>query len=321
MGAGPDAARKVSVLTVLPLYLAMAIAVGFVDHHVRAYPADAYTKHVPEVMTGQAPPPGRYRVLAPAVYDWMTRVTGSQPENSWLVFRFLCLVAAFSAGHVLYRTWLPASGAVAGNAIVATLLPLTFTNSVPQPDHLMELVLFTLGCACIARGWRTSFLIVLALAALNRETAFLLVIVFAGVERLSARGVRWIAAAVLTWAVVYVGLRWRLGFVAYDAWEFGNTWKRMFRWPVEAYQRDLYYRIYGWFFIVLIAGPLVAIARTWSAQPHFVRAAVGLALPIFVVIGVTFSSVMEPRIFTPLLPILAAGVMVGLTPDRLARTD
>jgi hypothetical protein len=299
-------------LVVLPLYLAMAMALGFVDHNVRPHASDSYTKFVPEMIAGQAQPPARYRVLAPALYDWLTRATESQPENSWLVFRFLGLVASFAAGHLLYRTWFSTAGAVAGNALVAALLPLTFTNSWGQPDHFVELALFSLGCACLARRWHIAFLAVLALATLNRETAFLLVVVYAGVEGLSLPAMRRIAAASAVWAAVYLGLRWKLGYAPYEAWWFGNNLNQLVHWPVSAWQRDLYYRVYAWFFVAMLAGPLVIIARTWATQPRFVRAGVGLALPLFVVIGVTFSSVMEPRIFTPLLPLLATGMLFAL---------
>src|SRR5690242_7930273 len=113
----------------------MAVALGFVDQTVRPHVSEAYEKYVPEVVSGQAAAPARYRILAPAVYDWMTRGTGSQPENSWIVFRFLCLLAAFVAGHILYSTWFSGAAPVAGNALMAALLPLTFTNSYGHPDH------------------------------------------------------------------------------------------------------------------------------------------------------------------------------------------
>ena len=303
-------------LVVLPLYIAMAMALGFVDHRVRPHAETAYAEYMPQVLNGQAGAPARYRVLAPTLYDWLMKATGSQPENGWIVFRFLCLVAVFVCGHLLYRTWFSTGGAVAGNAIVAALLPLTFTVSWGHPDHFVELALFALGCACAVRRWFVPFLAVLVLATLNRETAFLLVVIFAGVEGMSAPALRRIGVAALTWAVVYAGLRWRLGFSPYDPWQYASNIYFLFTWPGFAWQRDLYYRAYAWLFVVLLGAPLVIIARTWAAQPRFVRAGVGLALPLFLVIGFTFSSIMEPRIFTPLLPVLATGMLFGLfVPD------
>jgi hypothetical protein len=301
-------------LVVFPLYLAMAVALGFMDHHSRAHTEKAYAEYMPEVLSGQAGAPARYRVLAPTLYHWLMKATGSQPENGWLVFRFLGLVAVFASGHFLFRTWFSTGGAVAGNALIAALLPLTFTVSWGHPDHFVELALFGLGCACAVRRWFVPFLAVLVLAALNRETAFLLVVLFAGVEgfSFSMPALRRMAIAAVTWAAVYAGLRWRLGFVPYNAWEVTNNFNRLLRWPVTAWQTDLYYRAFGWFFVPLLGAPVITIVRTWSAQPRFVRAGVALALPLFLAIGVTFSSVMEPRIFTPLLPVLATGMLFAL---------
>jgi hypothetical protein len=299
-------------LVVLPLYLAMSMALGFMDHHSRAHTEKAYVEYMPEVLSGQAGAPARYRVLAPTLYDWLMKATGSQPENGWLVFRFLGLVGVFASGHLLFRTWFSTGGAVAGNAIVAALLPLTFTVSWGHPDHFVELALFALGCACAVRRWFVPFLAVLVLATLNRETGFLLVVFFAGVEGISAPAVRRLGIAAVTWAAVYAGLRWRLGFVPYDPWQVGPNLGFLFEWPVTAYQRDLYYRAYAWLFVPLLIAPVIAIARTWTAQPRFVRVGVGLALPMFLVIGFLFSSVMEPRIFTPLLPVLATGMLFAL---------
>ena len=299
-------------LLVLPLYVAMAMALGLVDHHSRAHADKAYVEYMPDVLSGQAGAPARYRVLSPLLYDGLMKATGSQPENGWLVFRFLGLVAVFAAGHLLYRTWFSTGGAVAGNAIVAALLPLTFTVSWGHPDHFVELALFALGCACAVRRWFVPFLAVLVLATLNRETGFLLVVIYLGVEGLTAPALRRAGIAALTWAAVYAGLRWRLGFSPYDPWQYANNIYFLFTWPGFAWQRDLYYRAYAWLFIPMLVAPLVIILRTWAAQPGFVRVGVGLALPLFVIIGFTFSSLMEPRIFTPLLPLLATGTLFGL---------
>ena len=300
---------QLGFLIVLPLYVTMALAIGFVDHHVRPFPDHAYTKYVPDVVAGTADPPARYRVLAPFAYTQVIRLTGLAPDDGWVLFRWLCLVGAFAAGHLLYRTWFSTGVAFAGNAAVAVLLPLTFTNGWGHPDHFVELLLFTLGCACAARGWLWLFLAVLVLSGLNRETSFLLVMVFIGAEALTSRRLGWVATAVGVWLVVYAGLRWRLGYVPYNPLNISNNAWNLFSWPTFAADRDLYSRLYSWFFLALLAAPIAAIARTWSVQPRFVRVGVGLITPAFVVIGLTFSSVIEPRIFTPLLPLLATGML------------
>jgi len=309
-------------MSVLPLYLAMATALGFIDLRIRTSLDTSYTKYVPAVLAGQEPPPAKYRVLAPYVYDKLQHALCMRPDNAWALFRWLCLVAALCAGHLFFRTWFSTGATIAGNAIVAILLPLTFTNSWGHPDDLMELFLFTLGCACLARGWYAAFLAVLAAAAFNRETSFLLVLLFAvaPAARLTAARVRALVVPALVWAFVYVGLRYKLGYVAYDPLQVSGNLSRLFTWPSFAADRDIYYRLYGWFFVILLLAPLAIIVRGWRTQPPFLRGALAIAVPLFVAIGVVFSSVMEPRIFTPLLPLLAAGVLATVfVPEAEAR--
>ncbi len=310
---GSKAARRLGFLGVLPLYLAFATAIGFVDYKVRPYPAYPYTEYVPAVVHGTADPPARYRVLAPLAYDGLVRATHLSAEDGWLVFRWLCLVAAFAAGHLYFRTWFSTGGALVGNALVATLLPLTFTNSYAHPDHLVELCLFTLGCACVARGWMAAFLGVLVLATLNRETAFLLVVVLVCAGPLDRRRLGWAAAGTVLWAATYAGLRWRLGYVPYNPLQVSENLGRLFWWPAG---RDLYYRLYSWFFLIMLAPALLVIARSWPLQPRFTRGAVAIALPFFLLIGLTFSSVIEPRIFTILLPLVVPGVLFAALPGE-----
>ena len=98
---GPKAARRLGFLGVLPLYLAFATGLGFVDYHVRPFPAHAYTDYVPGVVQGTADPPARYRVLAPFAYDGFLRATHLTPEDGWLVFRWLCLRGGLRRGAPL----------------------------------------------------------------------------------------------------------------------------------------------------------------------------------------------------------------------------
>jgi hypothetical protein len=313
----PSTGRTLGLLSVLPLYIALAIAVGFVDHYARVYRDQAYVNSA-AIVHGTADPPARYRVLGPWIYDRLTKLTGLQAEDGWIVFRWTCLVGVFLAGHWYFRSWFSTGGAVAGNALIAALLPLTFTNSYGDPDTFIELLLLLLGCACIVRERMVLFLVVMLAAALNRETSFLLVIVSLCAGPIDRRRLTWAAAASAVWAVVYVGLRWRLGYAPYNPLQIEQNLRFLFRWPVEAVQNNLYKRLYAWFFVALLAPPIALIARSWSAQPLFIRRTTAIALPVFVAIGLVFSSVIEPRIFTPLLALVVPGMLFAMWP--VART-
>ncbi len=302
-------ARTLGLTGVLPLYLTVATAAGFVDYRVRPLPDYGHAEYVPTVLDRTAPAPARYRVLGPHVYDALTRWTDLDPRDGWLVFRWLCLVGALLAGHLYLRTWFATGAAVAGCLLAIVLLPLTYTNGWAHPDHLLELALFTLACACVARGWSLAFVAVLALSALNRETSAFLLPLFFLAGPVTRQRVVWSLAAVAVWGAVYLGLRWHLGWVSYDPWQAVQNIRYLGSWPVE---RDLYYRLFPWFFVLLVAPALVLVARTWAIQPRFNRIAAGLVTPVVLVVGFLFSSVIEPRVFTPVIPLVVPGVLFAL---------
>lgn len=303
--------RPLGWIGVLPLYLALATAIGFVDHHVRPLPEHGYTTYVPAVLSGQAEPPGRYRVLAPYVYDRFVRLTGLSPGDGWIVFRWASLLAALLAGHLYFRTWFPTGPAVAGNLLGMALLPLTFTNSWAHPDHLLELGLFTLGCACLARGWHAGFLVVLALGALNRETSAFLLPLALFARPWTTRHLSWTALAVALWMAISLGLRWQFGWVPYNPWQLERNLEFLRAFPLE---RDLYFRLYPWFFLVLVLPLAALVAVTWARQPRFARVAAGIAAPIVIVACLLYSSLIETRIFTPMIPLLVPATLFAWFP-------
>jgi hypothetical protein len=305
--------RTLGLISVLPLYLAVATAIGFVDYRVRPFPEHGFVNYVPTVLDGTAEPPGRYRVLAPWAYSAVARLSGLSGSDAWIVFRWLCLVAALLAGHLYLRTWFALGPAVAGNVLVVALLPLTFTGGWAHPDHLTELALFTLACAAIARGWPAAFLVILALNALNRETSVFLLPLFLMAAPADRRRLGWAAAAAGVWLAVWLGLRWSLGWAGYNPWHVAANLAFLGSWELA---RDLYYRSFPWFFVIMLAPCLLLVARTWERQPRFHRVASGIVAPAFLVVGFLFSSVIEARIFTPVLPLLVPGVLVAVFPDE-----
>jgi hypothetical protein len=293
----------------IPFYVALATAAGFSDYHTRLNPDLGFTKYIPEVVSGTAEPPGRYRVLAPALFDRFERASRWSPVTDWLVFRWTCLLLALVAGHVYLRTWFGDGESALGNALLTALLPLTFTNSWPNPDQFTELALFTLACACIARGWWWAFLAALALSAFNRETSVFLVLLFAVAGPMDRRRLSRAAVAGALWAAVTVGLRWRLGFVPYDPWHLTANVASLV--PMGPGFPG-YKRIFGWFFLVLLAPCFFVATRQWARQPRTARMATAVVAPLFVLTGVLFSSTIESRIFTPVLPLLAPSMLFAL---------
>jgi hypothetical protein len=299
-------------LWLIPFYVALATATGFADYHTRLNPDLGFTKYVPEVVSGTAEPPGRYRVLAPLLFDRFERASHWAPVTNWLVFRWTCLLLALLAGHVYLRTWFGDGEAALGNALLTALLPLTFTNSWPNPDQFTELALFTFACACIARDWWWAFLAAVAVNALNRETSAFLVLLFAIAGPMDRRRLSRAAVAAAVWGAITLGLRWRLGFVPYDPWHLASNLASLV--PMGPGFPG-YKRIFGWFFLILLAPCFLLATRHWPRQPRMARMAAALVAPLFVLTGTLFSSTLESRIFTPILPLLAPSMLFALLGD------
>lgn len=291
------------------LYGAAAIATGFVDLRSRAYPEYGYKTYVPAVIDGSYGAPAIYRVLMPYSLDWLVRKTGFDAASVWHASRLVLCAAAYVAFHWYLRTWFSPAEAIAGTLIVAALVPLTFTNSWAHPDHFAELLLFTLGCAAVARDRDGLLAGVLVLGTLNRETSVFLVLLYGVAGPLSrARALKTVGFGAL-WAAVFVGLRaWR-GFQHYEYWQL---WKNVEFLKLLPPPRDPYYRAYAWFGAVLVA-PLLWIAMVGrQAQPLFIRRAIWV-VPPFLVVAFTISSIIESRIFTPLFALIVPAALFSIT--------
>jgi hypothetical protein len=280
------------------LYLTLAVATGFADLRMRAYPQRAATEFAPAVVANTEHAPGKYRVLAPFLDHYLARLFGAAPQTVWYVTRLAWIFLAYAIFHAYLRTWFPPEAALTGVAIVAASLPLTFTNSWAHPDHFPELALFTLGAMMIARRADWLFAVALGAAALNRETSVFLVLLYLVAEPIT-RG-RAIRAAVfgLEWFILYVGVRvWR-GLEHYDYWQAVRNLADLSIPLPDVY--DPYYRAYAYFALVLF-GPMIFVAfraGQLGGAPRFIRQA-PLVIPGLVLVAFLFSNIIESRIFTP----------------------
>jgi hypothetical protein len=288
------------------LYITLTLAIGFADLRMRAHTAHVITSYIPGVVAGTESAPGRYRVLAPFLIDGAASVTGTPLASAWYVTRLLFILMAFCAIHAYLRTWFPPEAALAGVALTAATLPLTFTNSWPHPDSMPELFLFTLGALAIARRADGLFALTLAAAALNRETSAFLVLLYAVQPWTRARALRVVLFS-LEWFAIYGGLRLVRGLQHYDYWQAGRNLSDLALLPSNY---DPYYRAYAYFAVVLF-GPMLYLALKSKDAPPFVRRAL-IVVPMFVVVAFTFSSIIESRIFTPLYPLVLPAVIFCL---------
>ena len=293
----------------LPLYLMAATAIGFIDYRVRTHPARGFDEYPKAVVANAEDPPGKYRVLAPFTFEALVAVAPADRVVVWVGFRWACAFAGLLATHLLLTTWFGATSAIAGSLLSGVLLLLTFTNSWPNPDHLVEWALSAAAIAAIARGRDAYFGGLLLLAALNRETsAFLWLLYAASGPRSRPHIVRTLGFGA-GWAAVYAGLRLWRGMAWYDPWQMGRNIEFLKLMPDNF---DPYTRVYAWFGLVLV-GPAVWLGwRSWTHQPRLTRMALLIVMPAFLVTAFLFSSIIEARIFTPLIPMLTTVIMFAL---------
>lgn len=320
-GRSPDGDTTVLTrlpLALLPAYLVVATALGFVDYRMRTHPDRGFDAYPQAVVANTEEPPGKYRVLAPYLFESVVRATGIPRDVLWVLFRWVCLLGGLLATHVLLSTWADATTAFAGALLSGVLLLLTFTNSWGHPDHLVEWAVLTAGLVAVARQHFVWAVVWLLVAALNRETSFVLVLWWM-VARPVSRDWLWTSAGLsAVWAAVYVGLRWWRGVAWYDPWQADRNLEFLGLLP-PGY--DPYYRAYAWFGVILVALALGTLASSWSRQPRLTRGGTLVVLPAFVTLAFLFSSIIETRIFTPLLPMLTLTVMFACTPaDRMMAT-
>ena len=295
----------------LPIYLMAATAIGFTDFKIRQALAErGYKTYSQGVVANTEDPPGKYRVLAPYVFEGLVAAVPAERIEVWVAFRWVTAFAALVATHVLLTTWFGATSAIAGSVLSGVLLLLTFTNSWPHPDHLMEWALSAAAIAAIARGHDAYFGGLLLLAALNRETSAFLWLLYATSRPSSRPHVVRTLAFGAAWAAVYAGLRLWRGVAWYDPWQAGRNFEFLKLMPDNF---DPYTRVYAWFGLVLI-GPAVWLGwKSWANQPRLTRSALVVVMPVFLVTAFCFSSIIETRIFTPLVPLMAVIVMFALS--------
>lgn len=308
----------------LIVYVSVAIAIGFTDFRVRPGMQQDYglVKYIPGVLDGSSGAPAIYRVLAPYSIDFFIRFTGLPPLIGFVVARLLFIYAALVTTHVYLRQWY-STGASAGGALgVASLLPLTFTDGWAHPDSFPELFLFTLGCTLVARKQDVAFLFVLVVATLNRETAAFLALLWACYRLSEGRSLAtlWRAAAfALTWLVIYVGMRWLRGMQHYDYVMLRDNWANL---KPAGPGYDPYRRVFGYFWLVLLAAPAWLAGRSCLAPntPLFIKRAVPVAGAFFVTCW-TISRVIEARIFLPMFPLLLPAVLAAFAAPGTGEPD
>ena len=296
------------------IYLCIGVALAFVDHRIRRemHREHVVTEYIPSVLAGTSGAPAKYRVLMPYALDAAQRWTGAEPYMLLLASELLFIVAALLTMHVYLRVWFEPAQALGGTLALAAFLPLTFTNSWIHPDTFPDLFLFTAGCMAVALRRDYVVVLILLIGMFNRETMGFVALLW-GLDRWSEgsrRGTILSGAGIFgVSALVYVGLRVMRGFEHYEMWMVPKN---------LSYQQilppgfDPFTRIFGFFWVPLVAAPLWLAWAGSRNGPAFFRHAFVIAA-IFVVVVWLFAAIIETRVFTPLAPLLLPGAVSAFT--------
>jgi hypothetical protein len=296
----------------LLLYVSVAVSLGFLDHRVRReqYREHVVTQFVPSVIDGTAGAPAKYRVLSPYALDWLFARTQTDRYLLFLVYELAFIFTALVATHWYLRCWFAPQAALAGTLALATLLPLTFTNSWAHPDTFPDLTLFALGALAVASRRDLLLAVILFVGMFNRETMGFLALLWM-VERLRQdRGARTVARAAALCAVcaaVYVGVRWVRGFEHYRMFMLDENLKMLKLLPPGF---DPYTRVAGYFWAALLAVPAALAfsgARRAGAAPFFTSALVVAA--VYTTVVWLFAAIIETRVLIPVLVLLLPGAV------------
>ena len=237
------------------LYVVVAVALGFVDYRVRRYPEHVLTDYIPSVISGSASAPGLYRVLAPYAIKGFLEATALPAMIGYLITRLVVLYAALVTLHVYSAFVVRTCCRNRRHAGGRRAAPPHLYEQLDASRQLLRARTLHAGMRgrCSSMGYRLHP--ILAVAALNRETSVFLVLLW-GSYRLReslapATIARW-GSYSLTWAVIYVGLRWMRGLHHYQYWMLQDNLKVLVPLPVRF---DPYTRVVGELWLVLLIVP------------------------------------------------------------------
>jgi hypothetical protein len=278
------------------LLLLVCAAVGSV--YIAGMDWDEPNISLAELMSGTAHKPFVGRVLLPALGLLTSAGLGITPEAAVAAWIYLSLF-----GSSVALLWLCAAFWPGGprHEIAALLLPLAAMPLSLAFRHIYDLptlFLFTLGLAALAhRRWR-AFLVIFAVACLNRETTILLSLVFAlWYARRLEPPLFW--RLLLMQAGIFLLIRLPL------LWQFRDNPGRSLSFYLDVHMR-VYAERPALALVHLLIAALIALAcaHAWRQKPPGLRRAalalVGVLVPLFLVAGFPF----EVRVFYEALPLV-----------------
>lgn len=307
---------------ILILSVSAVIAYGYFTRIDRPHYDERLELHN-QIISGIAPSPYRYRILAPMVGELIKRslsIVYPMPTAFLLSYAIYDLLAFFSLLASLFlwlRTCFDREQSLIGVLFVAGTIPIALQDHYFQPWSLLEPGFFSLALLAIYRKRYWLLALFVGLASLNRETAvfipLVLLLTINMKSLLNARSVNdeWksillFGGLFLIWAAVFFGLRYFRGSAPHIETIEGLLARNITK-------DSLFYTfINGSLFL----GGLWAFAVLgFRYAPVFIKR-VALIVPLYLVTVMVWGVWKEVRLLMPLYPVIVPLGLSFLYPQR-----
>ena len=299
IGQTPPPNRRLGSLALAAVFVA-ATAVTALDYGIG--PGDDTLLARRDIHKGilnqTARAPDRHRVLAPALMEMPTRVLSrfmpydSAYDRASVLFYLIAMAAMVATQYAYLRVWFTTEQALVGVLLVACTLRITIRQHDYSPYSFLEPSFFALGLLAILRGRRGWFALLIAIAALNRETAIFMVALFAVTRPVTKDTIRYVAGYFAIWLAIFAGLRYLGG----DAERY---------WTIDLVLRTNVSQLWlAAFNITLLLGVFWVFALLGLPRaPVFVRRS-ALIIPAYLAAVAIWGIWWEVRLLMPLYPLV-----------------
>jgi hypothetical protein len=250
------------------------------------------------ILNQSSPSPDRYRFALPMVIDGPIRVLGRSMsandafDRTYAVFYVLALPAFLASLFAYARVWFPAEPALVGVLFVAATVPVAMRPNEYGPHSFLEPTFFALSLLCIVRERRLWLALLVAVAALNRETGIFLVVFYAVARPLNKQRLMTTLAYAGIWLAVFVGVRLYAGDAS-RYWTIAKVFNSNLSQPwLAAFNIAALFGVFWWF----------AAAGVRRAPPFVQR--VASVIPAYVAVIAVWGIWREVRLLLPLVPLM-----------------
>jgi hypothetical protein len=250
------------------------------------------------ILDHRSPAPDRYRFALPMMIDGPMSVLRQSMsaddafDRTYAVFYILALPAFLASLFAYVRVWFSTEPALVGVLFIAATLPIAMRPHEYGPHSFLEPTFFSLSLLCVVRERRRWLALLVAIAALNRETGVFLVLCYAVARPLNKQRVMTTLAYAAIWLAVFIGVRLYAG-------DGGRYWT-----VAKVFSSNLSQPWLAVFNVAALLGVFWWFAAAgFRRAPPFVQR-VAIVIPAYVAVIAVWGIWREVRLLLPLMPLL-----------------